>query len=514
MRRLVLALLCFFMLTPSLLAEVDTAWVRRYDGPVNGGDHPSAMAIDSAGNIYVTGSSYRGEETEVDYTTIKYYPDGETAWVRSYNGSTNLYDFPWAMAVDSSGNVYVTGETNFNFGIAPERDYCTIKYYPNGDTAWVRRYNGMGNSIDIAHAIDIDRFGNVYVAGGSTGDTIYYDFATIKYYPDGETAWVRVYNGPDNHNDEATAITADEDGNVYVAGYSKRSDTFRDYVTIKYYPNGDTAWIRRLNLSEKVDMVYDIALDIFGNVFVTGTSGTIKYDNQGNLLWTAPEAGRDILVDQSGYVYVAGGGTVKYDMNGEKLWEAIGGYVVIATDNIGNVYVTGSVGEGPYITKKFDSDGNELWVKYHNVPGNMFYHVTGLVVNNSGDVYITGSSEGSETSFDYCTIKYVEMTDVKDELENKGGVSKFTLSQNYPNPFNQSSIINYSIKEEGLVELIIYNILGQKVRTLVNQREPKGAHLAVWDGKDDGGVDLPSGCYFYVLKAGNCSTSKKLILLR
>jgi hypothetical protein len=81
--------------------------------------------------------------------------------------------------VDGSGNVYVTGGS---VGSGPGQDYATIKYYANGDTAWVRRYNGPGDNSDGASAVAVDGSGNVYVTGGSVGDGTGGDFATIKYF--------------------------------------------------------------------------------------------------------------------------------------------------------------------------------------------------------------------------------------------------------------------------------------------------------------------------------------------
>src|SRR4030066_122416 len=87
------------------------------------------------------------------------------AWVASYNGPGNYDDYASALAVDASGNVYVTGRS----WSGTSYDYATIKYDSNGDTLWVRRYNGPGNGFDEAIALAVDNSGNVYVTGHSTG---------------------------------------------------------------------------------------------------------------------------------------------------------------------------------------------------------------------------------------------------------------------------------------------------------------------------------------------------------
>lgn len=91
----------------------------------------------------------------------------------------------------------------------------------------------------------------------------------------------------------------------------------------------------------------------------------------------------------------------------------------------------------------------------------------------------------------------------------------FKLSQNFPNPFNSTTNIHYSIPENSKVTLEIYNILGQKVKKLVNnEHKPSGTYQAVWDGKDESGKQVPSGIYFYKLSSGKKLTVKKMLLVR
>ncbi len=370
---------------------VDTAWVRRYDGPENWLDWTKAIATDGSGNVYVTGTSY-DTTGSCDYATIKYFPRGDTAWVRWYDGPGDGWDVASGIAVDDFFNVLVTGTSQGN---DTKHDCATIKYLPNGDTAWVRRYNGPTSSDDAAGAIAVDASGNVYLTGYSRDSATYYDYCTIKYYPHGDTDWVRRYNGPGNHIDIAEAITLDSSGNVYVTGSSFSREAFRDYATIKYHPGGDTAWVRRYDGPGYLsDSAVAVAVDGSGNVYVTGSSwvtdtdcdyATIKYSPGGDLSWVK-----------------------RYDgpANGKDKASAM------VIDDFGGIYVTGgSYGVGSsvdYATVKYDSSGNKVWIKRYDGPENTYDWAYDLAVDDSGNVYVTGISSSSGTSYDYATIKYVQ----------------------------------------------------------------------------------------------------------
>jgi hypothetical protein len=100
---------------------------------------------------------------------------------------------------------------------------------------------------------------------------------------------------------------------------------------------------------------------------------------------------------------------------------------------------------------------------------------------------------------------------------NSAGIESFELSQNFPNPFNPVTSIHYSVGNQSQAphtSLKIYNILGQKVRTLVDGFEKAGNFEVIWDGKDDYGNDLSSGIYFYTLVAGDYRSTRKMTFLK
>ena len=92
--------------------------------------------------------------------------------------------------------------------------------------------------------------------------------------------------------------------------------------------------------------------------------------------------------------------------------------------------------------------------------------------------------------------------------------SDYFLFQNYPNPFNPETNIRFQLPKESGVRLRIFNILGKEIRNLTNRLYQAGEYSITWDGHDERGNPVPSGIYFYQLKAGNFSAVKKLTLLR
>jgi hypothetical protein len=485
MKKFILFFFLISILIPvfSFAQAPQEAWVARYNGPVNYDDKANAIAVDDYGNVYVTGES-KGSGSYQDYATIKYDANGNQLWVARYNGPGNRYDRAFAIAVDDNGNVYVTGESK---GSGSGYDYATIKYNSAGVQQWVARYNGPKNSDDRAHAIGVDGSGNVYVTGESYGNGTYLDYATIKYNASGNQVWVKRYNGPVNYHDAAYAIALDINGNVYVTGESKGNGTCLDYATIKYDINGNQIWVKRYNnTANSDDSAYSIALDGSGNVFVTGKSmtnagyydyATLKYDNNGNQQWVilyngtgnGDDIAHAIAVDSSGNAYLTGESkgsgsgydyaTIKCDPNGNILWiTRYNGPAnsddiarAIAVDSSGNVYVTGGSINCPsdYATIKYDINGNQAWIALYNGPANEDDIAYAIAVDNQGNVYVTGESEGTNGYPDYLTIKYGQ----------PAGISVSPSSHNFGSVvIGGSSTQTFTITNTGTANLIIGTI--------------------------------------------------------
>jgi uncharacterized delta-60 repeat protein len=372
-------------------AQVSEQWVARYSGPSNFNDVAYAMALDASGNIYVTGTMT--PNTGSDLVLIKYSPSGSQVWVKTFNGGT--HDAGFAIAADNSGNVYVAGSSQGGNGM----DYVTIKYSSAGDLLWSNFYEGPIFEEDVATSIGVDASGNVYVTGYSTGDGTTYDFATIKYSPSGVEQWVQRYNHPSNGEDVAASLTLDGSGNIYVTGRSNF-----DYTTIKYNPSGAQQWIQAYNgTGNSSDESLAIKSDGSGNIYVTGRStgvgtnydfATVKYNSSGVQQWASRYAGPSNSHDNA---------------------------ASLAVDASGNVYVAGG-SNGDFAAVKYNSSGVQQWAQTYNGPGNAGDNATSLVLDASANVYVTGTSWGGpETQYDFATIKY-----------NSSGAQQWVIRYNGP----------------------------------------------------------------------------------
>jgi hypothetical protein len=106
------------------------------------------------------------------------------------------------------------------------------------------------------------------------------------------------------------------------------------------------------------------------------------------------------------------------------------------------------------------------------------------------------------------------LLDVTEDNPPEGLPREYALAQNYPNPFNPSTAIEYALPVRSDVTLVIHNILGQTVETIVDKVQPAGSYRILWDGTDARGKQVASGVYFYHLKAGTYSASRRMLLLK
>ena len=416
-------------------------------------DRPSSMYIDASSNLYITGKSNNGSDDDI--YTIKYNSNGAELWTGGivYNGTGGNNDKAYGIVVDGSGNVYVTGKTDNDPSTTTNYDYCTLKYNSSGSQQWVKTYNGVGDLTDEASSIVLDNSGNIIVTGHSdiNNDPLIDNFniVTISYTPSGTQSWLQSYQGPSNFDENSTSIILNGTS-LIVVGYSENASRQKDALTLKYTTSGTLTWSKTIDgQGDNSDNVNAIFVESSGaNTYLAGYTYNastekdmcvIKLNSIGDTLWTRTYNGSSnssdeataIKVDASGNVYITGFTkesasdyditTIKYNSAGTQQW--ISQYnnssangedqgINLAIDNLGNVYVSGysdgdatSVLNEDYVTIKYNSSGVQTWATRFNGTGNGTDIPSGLGVLQTGKVYVTGKSDNGSDD-DYITICY------------------------------------------------------------------------------------------------------------
>ncbi|MES2566837.1 MAG: SBBP repeat-containing protein [Bacteroidota bacterium] len=537
--------------TISLQAQTPTwLWANRAGGVSS--DEGSAITVDVLGNTYITGvfsapscSFGTTTLTNVSFTDVfiaKYDASSNLVWAKSAGGLG--YDKSTSIAVDTSGNVYVTGYFNsstitfdtITLTTTAGYDMFIAKYNSNGNILWAKNIGGA--SADYSNSISVDSIGNSFITGYFRSASIQFGSTTLfntatggsnyfvaKYNSLGSPVWAKAAV---SGNVTGNSIKSGNNGSLFVTGFFSGTATFdtitktsigsKDIFTAKYDALGNVAWVKSIGgLNEEIS--YGISTDGYNNSYVTGyfksiyvTVGTTTFTNSG-----APDG--DVL-------------TVKYNNAGNVVWakkvdnysNALG--LAIATDVIGNSYVTGNylgspltfgsivlngpsamTNVGDLFVVKYDPSGTPLWAR--NLLSTIGARGSGIAIDNVGNCYLTGFFDDATLAFDNTTLANVGNLGEMEIFVGKLGPSstvgihqvdilnELTL---FPNP--SSGILFINLNNNSFAEIAITNILGEliyKTTTKTQQTE----------------IDLrtePIGIYLIKMTDENKNvTSKKII---
>jgi hypothetical protein len=137
----------------------------------------------------------------------------------------------------------------------------------------------------------------------------------------------------------------------------------------------------------------------------------------------------------------------------------------------------------------------------------------GMHSNATGTLSVSWPSGLVEDVGTVTADQALHLTEGANAVEETSGIpNQFRLMQNYPNPFNPSTTIRYSLKSETKVTLMVYNLLGQEITTLVDELQPPGEKQVTWDGKNRKGIQVASGMYVYRMTAGSFVASYRMLL--
>ncbi|MBI5021058.1 MAG: SBBP repeat-containing protein [Ignavibacteriales bacterium] len=460
---------------------------------LSGGDiNISDMSFDQSGRLNLAGTNYN-RYSPSDITVLQHNSDGILSWQQQViGGFENSYEFGSSITVDANSNVIVAGYSSGTTSY----DYVTLKFDSTGNLLWKNIYDGESNKDDLAYDVAVDKIGDIYVTGLSTGSSTRSDYATVKYSSEGEQKWAIRWNGEINGEDRPVAIAVDEESNIYVCGFSTGSDTSYDIVVAKYDSSSNLLFTNSYHGENRTEqMPKAMGLDYQNNLIIVGQTRLqgsnhydyliLKYDPSGRLIW-------EYLYDgQSGLDDIP---------------------AALALDANGGIYVTGkSMGDDfnfDFTTIKINSFGNIEWIARYGSVSGCNNEPKSIAIDSSNAVYVTGTSSTNDWSI-VSTIKYSQIIDaVPDPVVDEP--IKYDLSQNYPNPFNSRTTIRFSLPKRDRIKLQIFNMLGQLVLTIINGEKSAGIHKVDFDS-----CNLTTGLYFYRLQsAGGYIASKKMMIIK
>jgi hypothetical protein len=525
-------------------------------------------------------------------------------WLWAVRAGGTQSDAAQLMTIDNQGNQYITGHFNGTTTIGNtsltsfgDYDIFIAKLDPSGNWLWVRQAGGT--QADVGNGIAVDSAGNVYVTGGFVGTATFGPVTLSHNYIEhlfltkldgnGNWLWTVEALGEDN---EAMGIAFDSDDNVYLTGAYRYTVTFgalpqmtcvglANVFVAKLDSAGNWLWAVQ-NTGIGWDVGICMAVDSAGNIYLTGrfqdtaTFGTIaltssggydafiaKLDGNGNWLWakraggTSDDLGWSLVLDDFSNVYVAGafsntasfghitltssGSTdiflTKLDSSGNWLWVIKAGGTSdeiaysVDLDSENNAYVTGQFGStayfGPTVLTSYgstdvfiakeDGNGDWNWMWVTQAGGTGSDAGFSLQVGSANELYIMGIFSNTAT-FGSITLTSSGLLDsFAGKLEaDVGNADELTpelpgcsiLYNAYPNPFRSgvTTQIKTYVADHETGTLSIYNLKGQCIKTY--ELSP-GTHETSLESKG-----LASGVYLYKLQTQSVNTVKKLVLIK
>ena len=425
------------LLAAAVYAQSDTAWLFRYPGRGQGHYQPLASFVDDTGNVYVAGWS--GEEDSLGFFLIKIDSAGRLVWVRTHDGMAAV-----GAARDRNGNIYIScGATGGRI--------CLLKYKPDGDLEWTRSYSEKGKHHLALGSIALDDSQNVYACGAaasSHGSRAGEVVRLVKCRPNGDMASVRGYTLSKDLslNDGEFHILGN--GDAYLVLSVEHPVRYNDWLIVKLSREGQVLWKRVYkDTGDKWDCPRWSQVDEKANIYITGdvitAAGkhafcTMKMDSSGNAVWIREYERQEHLSSgdpprflrfSNGNVYVVAGEEgitlVKYDSAGNQEWASkYAGYEIgygwdgldlvpsfcsMNVDDLGNVYLTGSGYSRDWFGAmlKYDQFGNRVWVKLlQNREGECWTGAT-VLLDKKGALYDVGIDNAADNSrLDIYVLKY------------------------------------------------------------------------------------------------------------
>ncbi|MDR3503122.1 MAG: T9SS type A sorting domain-containing protein [Legionella sp.] len=334
-------------------------------------------------------------------------------------------------------------------------------------------------------------------------------------------AWINYCRSTHTYDDSGRLLTNLSEywsNNAWIINY-RETYTYNNSgnrLTRLYENWANNAWVILWRVTFTYDnsgnMLTELEEDWSNNAWVNGSRNTYTYDNSGRMLtilfeywsnntwvilwrdtFTYDNSGNkltNLLEDWSNNAWViVNRATFTYDYNDNIITELDERWTI-------NIWVNSN-----RATYTYDDNGNCIHGEYSSWQNDTW-------ISYSGPLELEYNHHQNSMGFRFAVvdIEYASITGVTSEQLN---LQSFNLQQNYPNPFNPTTTINYSLAKEGHVKLTVYNSIGCKVATIVDENKPAGNYSVQFNGSK-----LASGIYLYRLESGDYNSTKKLIFLK
>ncbi len=480
----------------------------------------------------------------------------DTLWTMTFGGTDCDIEVP-SLVANRWGDYFLTGRRRTYEG-STWSDYATwvAKFDDNGDVLWTREYGDYSHWLGVLH---LEPFGNTFImaafVGGVSGVDPY--LHVFRTYADGDVAY-----GFEQSDliEDAGMITRSTAGDYFLLGEERgpwggprtfavqkiggtmqgvwtsrfHFDHYRDDSTLPNYTQGEFMWVRLACISSTSDTGFVVCGSAMSGYPGIESVFLLKADQYGNLQWyreydrdlyTYSEGGGVKQTRDGGYIVaglaVADGSkfhVVKVSSEGDKIWsgtycEGFGKEVVECSDGTLAIAGRGSKAGQGFRVLKLSADGSQLWASDYE---DGLSPATSLVPTEDGGLLMAGTLYSGGVFGDALIVKLGPdkiPTGVVDE-ESTLIPDGLALAQNYPNPFNPSTTINYNMESRGRVTIEVFNVLGRRVCTLLDETRPAGVHSVDWTGHDQSGRPVSAGVYLYRLRAGDLVETKKMVLLK
>jgi len=526
------------------VAKMDANGNWLWATQAGGGASVQAISTDNSGNSYVTGDFVETATFgyysltgigETDIFVAKIDSDGNWLWATQAGGIE--WDTGYGITINDAGNSYVTGKfqgsaTFGSYSLTSSGVYDTDIFVAklNNNISYDITFNSLADMNTARLGFGYTTDGNyLYAVCGGTYEPPYYQVNNIERYDTSTDNWIEFVDGliPRRY---CKAEYIQSTNKIYIFGgqtyYVSNPATYTDTVEVVDVTNGDiTYFTSNPNpYTNSGSAVWNNKVYIFGGSEHGVYLNTLFEFDPINNIWIQlpdmPEAKATEGEVVDGILYVFGGfnGSQSsrmdaYDIqNGEWSFigympEGISAHHTTVKDQY--IWIIGDYDMLDFVAV-FDTETHEFTVLNTNMIGRR--HCGTEIIENNLYVYGGNVATGGPalSSLQYADISYLSVIDEPNVIP-----SAITLFQNYPNPFNPATKIHYSIKEKSIVRIVVYNIKGQLVKSLINGQQNAGDHSVIWNGNDEFNKPVSSGIYFYKLNVnGKTEAVKKCLLLK